>query len=203
MKENEPIKNREVEPIKNREIEPLKKGNDEQIKNEENIKINHMIEIEKDLRSGKFEEIKYAPGKRVFVPRNREDVMRIEKEKEFILSLDKQLKECLELSNKKYFEDTIIYCKTLVTFESIHNIVYEIIVIKTLKQEGLPYKTLFRFKPSTIIASKKRPFINSVCKVNIFGGSGLGLKTDKIRCNIYFNYHLLFTFSKQGLKKNI
>ena len=191
-RENDPIKNREVEQIRTREVEPLKKGNDEQIKNEENIKINHMIEIEKDLRSGKFEKIEYAPGKRVFVPRNREDVIRIEKDKEFILSLDKQLEECLELSNKKYFEDTIIYCKTLVTFESIDNIVYEIIVVKTLKQEGLPYKSLFRFKPSTVIASKERPFINSVCKVNIFGGNGLGLKTDKIRCNIYFNSEDLF-----------
>ena len=78
-RENDPIKNREVEQIRTREVEPLKKGNDEQIKNEENIKINHMIEIEKDLRSGKFEKIEYAPGKRVFVPRNREDVIRIEK----------------------------------------------------------------------------------------------------------------------------
>ena len=67
--------------------------------------------------------------------------------------------ECLELANKTYTEDTIIYYKSVMSFRKKYNVYDDCIVIKTLKKEGLPYKSQFKYKlPTTIVG--KNPYIS-------------------------------------------
>ena len=83
---------------------------------------------------------------------------------------DEQFIICKELAKKSYNENTIIYYKNIIYLgeKSIsHN---ENIVIKTLKKEGLPYRTKFTFKSPSIIIVKQSKIRKTVSKRIIIKG---------------------------------
>ena len=83
---------------------------------------------------------------------------------------DEHFIKCKELDKKSFNENTIIYYKNVIYLNEKKISHYENIVIKTLKQEGLPYKTKFQFKSPSVLISNQSKLRMSVSKKKIVKG---------------------------------
>ena len=152
-------------------LSEIKVKEDEQIKSEEKEKINQLdivkekeiIQKQEDVNKNEKENEKINQldivKEKEIIPKP-EDANKNEKEDKINIFLGKEtFNECLELAHKTYTENTIIYYKSVMSFRKKYNVYDDCIVIKTLKKEGLPYKSQFKYKPPTTIVGKN-PYIS-------------------------------------------